>query len=468
MFETDLACLPATELAALVRLRRVSPIEIVDAVLARIEAVEPRINAFTTILAESARASARAAEAKVVAGEPLGPLHGVPVTIKDLTPMAGVAMRGGSRTTEGYVPERTAPLVERLVAAGAIVVGRTTTSEFGWKGVSDSPLTGVTHNPWRHGFNAGASSAGAGAACAAGCGPLHHGSDGAGSVRMPAHFCGVFGMKPSFGRVPIVPSSNSDNVVHQGTLTRTVADAALMLRSMAGPHPEDYLSLEAPPADYTEARGGDLAGLRIAFSPELGHARVDPAVGALVRAAVEGLPDLGAAVEEVKPGWGPQGPELIRFFWPSQYAQYSRLLPHWRDVMEPGLVACIEASNGKSIADLQIMRERKLGYIQAIGAFFEDWDFLVTPAVSTAAFPAGRLVPEGWPTHDWDWLAWAEFSYPFNFSGNPAASIPCGFTPDGLPVGLQVVGRRFDDAGVLRVASVLEAARPWAHHWPEM
>jgi aspartyl-tRNA(Asn)/glutamyl-tRNA(Gln) amidotransferase subunit A len=468
MSKTDLACRPATELAALVRSRRVSPIEIVDAVLARIAAVEPRINAFTTILAESARASARAAEVKVVTGEPLGPLHGVPVTIKDLTPMAGIAMRGGSHTTEGRVPGRTAPLVERLVAAGAIVVGRTTTSEFGWKGVSNSPLTGVTHNPWRHGFNAGASSAGAGAACAAGCGPLHQGSDGAGSIRMPAHFCGVFGMKPSFGRVPIVPSSNSDNVVHQGTLTRTVADAALMLRAMAGAHPEDYLSLEAPPVDYTAACGGDLSGLRIAFSPDLGHARVDPAVGALVREAVEGLPGLGAAVEEVKPDWGPEGAELIRFFWPSQYAQYSLLLPHWRDVMEPGLVACIEASNGKSIADLQIMRERKLAYIQAIGAFFKDWDFLVTPAVSTAAFPAGRLMPEGWPTHDWDWLAWAEFSYPFNFSGNPAASIPCGFTPDGLPVGLQIVGRRFDDAGVLRVASVLEAARPWAHHWPEL
>ncbi|HTJ89146.1 MAG TPA: amidase family protein [Acidocella sp.] len=468
MFETDLACLPASELAALVRSRRVSPVEIVDAVLARIGAVEPRINAFTTILPESARAAARAAEAKMVAGEPLGPLHGVPVTIKDLTPMAGVAMRGGSRTTEGNVPERTAPLVERLVAAGAIVVGRTTTSEFGWKGVSDSPLTGVTHNPWRHGFNAGASSAGAGAACAAGCGPLHHGSDGAGSIRMPAHFCGVFGMKPSFGRVPIVPSSNSDNVVHQGTLTRTVADAALMLCSMAGPHPEDYLSLEGAPADYTAARGGDLSGLRIAFSPDLGHARVDPAVAGLVRAAVEGLPELGAAVEEVRPAWGPLGPELIRFFWPCQYAQYSRLLPRWRDVMEPGLVACIEASSGKSIADLQIMRERKLAYIQAIGAFFKEWDFLVTPAVSTAAFPTGRLMPEGWPTHEWDWLAWAEFSYPFNFSGNPAASIPCGFTPDGLPVGLQIVGRRFDDAGVLRVASVLEAARPWAQHWPAL
>jgi hypothetical protein len=208
----------------------------------------------------------------------------------------------------------------------ALGLPATTTSEFRWKGVSDSPLSGVTHNPWRHGFNAGASSAGAGAACAAGCGPLHHGSDGAGSIR-----------------APIVPNSNSDNVVHQETLTRTVADVALMLRSMAGPHPENYLSLEAPPADYTAARGGDLLGFRIAFSPDLGHAHVDPAVGALVREAVEGLPDLGAAVEEVKPDWEPQGAELRRFFWPSQYAQYSRLLRRWRDAHGAG-ACCLHRS----------------------------------------------------------------------------------------------------------------------------
>lgn len=463
---TDLARTAATDLAAMIRTRQVSPVDVVDAVLDRIAALEPRLNAFTEVMGDRARDAAKAAEAAVMAGGSLGALHGVPVTIKDLTAMAGVPLRAGSRTTEGQVPAQDAPLIGRLRAAGAIIVGRTTTPEFGWKGVSESPLTGITHNPWRHGYNTGASSAGAGAACAAGIGPLHQGGDGAGSIRMPAHFSGVFGLKPTFGRVPHAPSSNSDNVVHQGPITRTVADAALMLRCMAGPDPRDYLSLEAPPADYPALLGGDLAGLRIAFSPDLGHARVDPAVAALVQDAASALPALGAQVENVTPAWGRDGPELIRFFWPTQYAQHTRLLARWRDAMDPGLVALIEANAGRSIADYQVMRERKLAYIAAIGAFFAQWDYLVTPAVSVAAFPATRLAPVGWPEHAWDWLSWAEFSYPFNFSGNPAASVPCGFTPEGLPVGLQIVGRRFDDAGVLRVASVLEAARPWAQRWP--
>lgn len=463
---TDLARTAATDLAAMIRTRQVSPVDVVDAVLDRIAALEPRLNAFTEVMGDRARDAAKAAEAAVMAGGSLGALHGVPVTIKDLTAMAGVPLRAGSRTTEGQVPAQDAPLIGRLRAAGAIIVGRTTTPEFGWKGVSESPLTGITHNPWRHGYNTGASSAGAGAACAAGIGPLHQGGDGAGSIRMPAHFSGVFGLKPTFGRVPHAPSSNSDNVVHQGPITRTVADAALMLRCMAGPDPRDYLSLEAPPADYPALLGGDLAGLRIAFSPDLGHARVDPAVAALVQDAASALPALGAQVENVTPAWGRDGPELIRFFWPTQYAQHTRLLARWRDAMDPGLVALIEANTGHSIADYQVMRERKLAYIAAIGAFFAQWDYLVTPAVSVAAFPATRLAPAGWPEHAWDWLSWAEFSYPFNFSGNPAASVPCGFTPEGLPVGLQIVGRRFDDAGVLRVASVLETARPWAQRWP--
>jgi aspartyl-tRNA(Asn)/glutamyl-tRNA(Gln) amidotransferase subunit A len=360
-------------------------------------------------------------------------------------------------------------MVTRLRDAGAIILGKTTTPEFGWKGVSDGPLTGMTHNPWKHGYNAGASSSGAGVGAAAGYGPLHQAGDGAGSIRMPAHFCGAFGMKPSYGRVPIYPPSTGDNTLHLGPMTRSVADAALMLETMAGPHTWDQTSLEAAPAAYSQRLHETFPRpLRIAFSPDLGHARVDPEVAALVRCAVQALEsDLGLAVEEVTPAWGPSGPELARFFWPAHFAaRHAALLPQWEARMDPGFVACIRAGMNFTLADYQRMRQWKYGYCVDIHRSFQDWDFLVTPAVSVAAFPANQLQPAHWPQHAWDWLSWAEFSYPFNLSGNPAASIPCGFTPEGLPVGLQIVGRRFDDLGVLQLAARFEAARPWAQHRP--
>jgi aspartyl-tRNA(Asn)/glutamyl-tRNA(Gln) amidotransferase subunit A len=369
---------------------------------------------------------------------------------------------------QGHQPSEDTPVVPRLKDEGAIILGKTTTSEFGWTGVSRSPLTGITHNPWKFGFNAGASSAGAGAAAAAGFGPLHQGSDGAGSIRMPAHFCGVYGLKPSFGRVPYYPVGTGDLTSHMGPLTRTVADSALFLEVMAGPHPLDYTTLEAGPASYHARLHEGIKGRRIAYSPDLGLARVDPDVAALVRAAVHRFTELGAIVEEVPIPWAAPGPELIRFFWS---AHMTRLKPHlaqWESRMDPGLVACIKASDTVSVADYQAGRERKMPYVAAIHRWFEDWDFLLSPAVSVAAFPAQNLMPDHWPRHDWDWVSWAEFSYPFNMSWNPAASIPCGFTAEGLPVGLQIVGKRFDDLGVLQASAAFESIQPWAGKRPSL
>ena len=284
---------------------------------------------------------------------------------------------------------------------------------------------------------------------------------------MPAHFCGVFGLKPTYGRVPNWPLSNSDYTSHNGPLTRTVADAALMLQVMAGPHPWDHTTCEAKPQPYGGMLARSLSGKRIAFSPDLGHARVDPEVATLVRDAAKALAtNLGATIEETTPAWGPDGPELIRFFWPAHLAVHAPSLAQWQDRMDPGLVACIRAGERYSVVDYQRMRERKYAYCTAIHRFFEEWDFLLTPAVSVAAFPAERLQPDHWPHHEWDWVTWAEFSYPFNLSGNPAASVPCGFTPDGLPVGLQIVARRFDDLGLLQLAAAFETARPWSHKRP--
>jgi aspartyl-tRNA(Asn)/glutamyl-tRNA(Gln) amidotransferase subunit A len=462
-----LCYLPATRLVELIRAKQVSATELVEAVLARIEALDPGLNAFATLTADAALASAREADRKLASGAEPGPLHGIPVTIKDLVHTKGVPTEFGSHMRKGFLPEHDAPVVTRLKQAGGIVLGKTTTSEFGWTGVSRSPLTGITHNPWRHGYNAGASSAGAGVAAAAGFGPLHQGSDGAGSIRMPAHFCGVFGLKPTYGRVPNWPLSNSDYTSHVGPLTRTVADAALMLRVMAGPHPWDHTSCEANPPDYLARLADATHGWRIAFSPDLGHARVDPEVALLVRRAAENFAtDLGASIEEVRVPWGSQGPELIRFFWPAHLAVHAPSLAQWQDRMDPGFAACIRIGAAMSVVDYQRMRERKYAYCTAIHRFFEDWDLLLSPAVSVAAFPADRLQPAHWPEHAWDWVAWAEFSYPFNLSGNPAASVPCGFTADGLPVGLQIVGRRFDDLGVLQAAAAFERAHPWADKHP--
>ena len=462
----DLAYASATTLAHAIRTGELSPVETVDALLARIEVHEPRINAFAMLTPDLARDMAKAAEDDLAKRRPTGPLHGVPVTIKDLFDVEGLPTDRGSLAGRGSVAFADSPVTARLRAAGAVIVGKTTTSEFGWTGVSRSPLTGITHNPWRHGFNTGASSAGAGAAAAAGFGPLHQGSDGAGSIRMPSHFSGIFGLKPTWGLVPHLPVRNSDQVSHVGPMTRTVADAALFLNATAGAHPFDHTSLTTREVDYGAGLEKDVEGLRIAYSPDLGHARVDPEVAAAVQDAVTEFESCGCHVEETTPAWGADGPEIGRFFWSVHEVPLAGLLDEWRDRMDPGLVACIEAGQGKSADDYLAMRARKLIYVEDQHRFMADWDLLVTPAVSVAAFPAERLQPEHWPEHPWDWLQWSEFCYPFNMSGLPAASVPCGFTPDGLPVGMQIVGRRGADRAVLQAAATFERARPWAHKRP--
>ena len=467
MSDLDLCFTSATELVDAICAKNLSSVEITAAVLKRIERLEPTLNAFAYLAADEAMEAAQTADRALARGEPMGPLHGVPVTIKDHEAVRGMPLEYGTHLRRGEVATADNAMVARLRAAGAVILGKTSTPEFGWMGVSNSPLTGITHNPWKHGYNAGASSAGAGAGAAAGYGPLHQGSDGAGSIRMPAHFSGVFGLKPTYGRLPQSPVAASDFTVHLGPLTRTVADAALMLRTMAGPHPDDHTSLEAQPADYPRRLGERPRAPRLAYSPDLDHARVDSEVAALVRQAVEAFErDLGLTVEQVRTPWGPKGPPLARFFWPAHFMRHFDRLPEFRDRMDPGFVACIEAGQHVTMADYQKTRLVKYAYCAEIHHFFDDWDFLLTPAVSVPAFPATLLQPPHWPQHPWDWLSWAEFSYPFNLSGNPAASVPCGFTKEGLPVGLQIVGRRFDDLGVLQMSAAFETARPWAGKRP--
>ena len=469
MNHQDVCFTSATELSQLIRSKALSPVELTEAMLARIEAVNPKINAYCTVTADLAMEQARRAEQAVMNGDALGPLHGIPVSIKDLTATKGIRTMRGSHIFADAVSDYDAPVYTRLLAAGAIMLGKTTTPEFGWKGCSDSPLTGVTHNPWKIGMNAGASSAGAGAACAAGLGPLHQGSDGAGSIRMPAGFCGIYGLKPSFGRVPYYPTPNNDYSSHIGPMTRSVADAALMLSVMAGPHEWDRSTLEGEPADYVGELERGIAGLKVAFSPALGNLPVDREVAEPVQHAAEAFNELGCTVDEIAdPGFGDSW-ELVRFFWSAHMAgYYARYLAQWEHKMDPGLVACIKQGMQYSAVQYVEMRERKLAYWDNVRAFFERYDLLLTPTLSVAAFPVNRLYPEHYDDHPWDWIRWAGFSYPFNFTGQPAATAPCGFTPNGLPVGLQIVGRRFADLTVLQASRAFEQIRPWADKRPDI
>jgi aspartyl-tRNA(Asn)/glutamyl-tRNA(Gln) amidotransferase subunit A len=468
MTAEELGFTPATQLASMIRSKALSPVELVRAVLDRIEKLNPALGAFCTVTAETALAAGRDAEQAVMRGGALGPLHGLPFSVKDLALTGGVRSMFGSHIFAQRVPDTDAPFVRRLREAGGILVGKTTTPEFGWKALGDSPLTGITRNPWNLAMTTGGSSAGAGAAAAAGLGPLHQGSDGAGSIRIPSAFCGIVGHKPTYGRVPMWPVSNTDSTSHAGPMTRTVADAALMLSVMAGPDPWDQTSLEAPPADYVGLLDRGVRGRRIAFSPDLDGLRVDADVAALVRTAAAAFETLGCTVEEVRPGFADSA-EIVRCLWSSHYAgNYGQYVAEWGARMDPGLLACIEHGRGYSAVDYVAVRGRKLAHWDSVRALFERYNLLLTPTVSVAAFPVGRLNPEHFPQHPWDWLPWASFSYPFNFTGQPAATVPAGFTTAGLPVGLQIVGRRFDDLGVLQAAAAFEQARPWASRRPAL
>ena len=466
MNPTDLCYTPATELLPMLRSKALSPVELVRTVLDRIERLNPKLNVVCTLLADAALADAKRAEDAIMRGDARGALHGVPVTIKDLVLMKGVRSMFGSKIFEHRVGEEEPPFLVRLRQAGAIIVGKTTTPEFGWKALGDSPLTGISRNPWNTAMTPGGSSTGAAASAAAGFGPLHHGSDGAGSIRIPAGFCGVVGHKPSYGRVPMWPVSNNDQTSHHGPLTRTVADAALMLSVMAGPDDRDRTSLEGTPADYVGQLGRGVKGMKIAFSPNLDGLPVDAEVATAVRAGARAFEEAGAHVEEVTPKFADMT-RVIRIMWSGHMVgNYSQYLSEWRTRMDPGLIACIDEGSTFSMRDYVEARGEKLAAWDTMRPLWERFDVLLTPTTSVTAFEVGKLNPAHFPQHAWDWLGWASFSYPFNFTGQPAVTVPAGFTSAGLPVGLQIVGRRFADLTVLQAAAAFESLRPWAARRP--
>ena len=468
--DNEICWMSAVELAAAIRARRLSPVEVTRAVLARIEAVNPTLNAYCTVVPERALAQARAAEAAVGRGGELGTLHGVPLSFKDLTATAGIRTTMGSRIFENWVPDVDALVVERTQRAGGVVLGKTNTPEFGCKGVTDNPVFGHTRNPWNRDLIAGGSSGGAAAAVAAGLGPLAEGSDLAGSIRIPASVCGVVGLKPSLGRVPRWPALNGwTGFSHVGPIARTVADAALALSVWAGPDDRDPSSLPATGEDFARAIDGGAQGLRVAWSPDLGGAPVDPEVRRITEAAAKAFVDLGCRVEEAHPALGDVLTLFMDLTAPMRAAAMAPYLPQWREQLDPMLRLRLDRAESMSAVEWERATHRRTTLWQHVRQFFERYDVLLTPTTSVPAFPIGQAFPAAIDGRALsNQLEWFPFTYPFAITGQPAISVPAGFTGDGLPVGLQIVGRRFADATVLRVAAAFEAARPWAHRRPPL
>ncbi|MGD9602647.1 MAG: amidase [Gammaproteobacteria bacterium] len=456
---TDLADCPAHVLRALYRRGLASPVETLHAVLARIESWNPHLNAFCHLAADDARAAAAASEARWRAGAPCGALDGVPVSIKDLVLTRGWPTLRGSRTVDPVQPwDVDAPATARLREAGAVLLGKTTTPEFGCKGETNSPLTGLTRNPWDPSRTPGGSSGGAAVAVAAGMGPIGIGTDGAGSVRIPAAFCGNFGLKPSFGRVPAYPLSPFGTVAHLGPHTMSVRDAALAMNVLKQPDARDWTALPPDPTDYTIGLEDGVRGLRIAWSATLGYANVHPEIAAACAAAVREFEALGARVEACDPGFDDPVEITTGLWFLGAWTVWNTLTPDQQALTDPDLRAQAELGARLSALDVQRLNLRRGALGAHLRQFMQGFDLLVTPAVAVPAFPL-RAPGECAMTPE-TMLGWTPFSYPFNLSQQPACTIPCGLTRDGLPIGLQIVGPMFGDAAVLRAARAFEAGRP--------
>jgi aspartyl-tRNA(Asn)/glutamyl-tRNA(Gln) amidotransferase subunit A len=456
----DLAMMAATDLVQMYATKEISPVDATMACLDRISNHDHAVNAFCLVDDAAALKAAHESEARWFKGEPCGRVDGVPTTIKDLLLTKGWPTLRGSRTSDPDGPwDEDAPAVARLKEHGAVLLGKTTTPEFGWKGVTDNPLTGITRNPWNTDRTPGGSSGGAAAAAALGMGALHIGTDGGGSIRIPASFTGIFGHKPSFGRVPAYPLSPFGTVSHIGPMTRTVADSALMLNVLAEPDARDWFGMPYDGADYSDGLNDGIKGLKIAYSPTLGYAKVDADVARAVDDAVQVFSDLGAHVEAVDPGFDDPY-EVFEAHW---YAGAANLFRDFTDeqlaLVDPGLREIAEAGLNYSLMDYMGAVNARGALGQHMRIFHETWDLLITPTLATTAFKAGEEVRVGVDSKRW--MEWTPFSLPFNLTQQPACSVPCGFSDDGMPVGLHIVGPMHNDKLVLRAAAAFESAHPF-------
>lgn len=463
----DVAYLSAGELLVGYRAGELSPVEVTEALLERVDQANPALNAIVTVTGEIARAQARAAEAAYREGRGDGrPLLGVPFTIKDNIAVKGVRSTMGSLLSEHFVPDFEPPTVERSFAAGAVLLGKTNTPEYGWKGETTNRVFGSTHNPWNLELTPGGSTGGGAAAVAAGFCPLALGTDGGGSIRIPASFSGLFGYKASFGVIPVVPNGTLETLSHVGVLARTVRDGALYAGVLAGPDARDRLSLNATGIDFTGVLDRGVEGFRVAWSPDLGYAAVEPEVLELCARAARALEEAGAVVEEVALDLDDPYPIFDVFFTAAMGGPHAENFEEVRDRIDFGRVPVVERALKASSADVGAALVRRYQWHERMRALMERYDVLLTPTLPLTAFKAGLDHPgtvAGRPVHG---LSWSPFTYPMNLTGQPACSVPAGLTKEGLPVGLQIVGGWHGDEAVLRAAAAFEAVRPWQHLRP--
>ena len=460
------AYMTAVELKGLLAARSISPVELVEDTLRRQEALEPQINAFVTRTPEVALAAARAQEKAIAAGE-AGAIAGLPTSVKDLVAMAGVPWTFGSRPFADNVPDFDAPAVERIREQGGCIVGKSTTSEFGCKAVCDSPLSGITRNPWNLAKTPGGSSGGAGASVAAGLTPFALGTDGGGSVRIPAALCGLFGIKAQFGRVPVFPVSAAPTLAHVGALARNVRDAALLLGVMAGHDTRDAFGVAEPLPDFVAACDGGAEGMRVAWSPTFGYATPDPEVAALCEAAARRFEALGCEVELVEDALGADPVEIwMAEFYGGIGTKLKDLMAARPDELDPAVVATLAAGLDRSMVEYFDQLFARYDFRERMRQLFERYDLLLSPTLPCAAFDAGHDTPPGLGARNI--VSWVYYTYPFNLTGQPAASIPAGFSEAGLPVGLQMVAGTNREADILRAAAAFEEAAPWAERRPAL
>jgi amidase len=468
--DRDLCFTPATELVRLYRGRKTSPLEVMQAVLARIDAVNPQVNAYVTVAREAALAAARRATAALRRRASLPPLHGVPVSIKDLTATKGIRTTWGSKIFEHHVPAEDALTVARLKASGAIVVGKTNTPEFGAGGNTFNAVFGATRNPWNLALTCGGSSGGAAVALATGMGPLAQGSDLGGSLRTPAAFCGVVGFRTTPGLVPVYPRELAwDSLSVSGPMARTVSDVALMLSVMAGPDDRAPLSYDVnTDALRAAVKRPSVRGWRVAWTPDLGGLiPVEPEVAQVAAGATRVFRSLGARVTTASPSFAELNDIVLGTRGLSMAALHGDRLAEWREAMQKGLVWNIEQGLALTVRDIGRAEKLRSVLWERVRRFMERYELLVLPTVAGKPFPVEQPYPtELQGKRLENYTQWFFLTYALSVTGLPVISVPAGFTRDGLPVGIQIVGRRRQEASVLRAAAAFEAAAPWADHIP--
>ncbi len=463
----ELLTLTALEMVQKFESRELSPVEVARAMLDQAGRLQTTVNAFCLIDEQTTLEHARAAENRYADGNPKGLVDGVPVGVKDVfyTPM-WPTLRGSRVVDPKPSMGKDSPATRALERHGYVPLGKTTTPEFGWKGVTDSPLCGVTRNPWDPDKTPGGSSGGSGAAVALGMGPLALGTDAGGSIRIPAGFCGVVGFKPTFGEVPHWPASPFGNLAHGGPMAWTVADCALLMNVLTEADARDSQAAPWRQVDYLQTIEGGIEGLKVAFSPTLGYVDVNREVAEAVAAAARTLEALGAHVVETDPGFAEPLAAFGHLFYGGAANAMREIGPKKRAMMDPQLVSVAEKAARRSMLDYLEAGNERLALSERMALFHQRYDLLVTPTLPITAFDAGREVPEDW--HSTRWPTWTPFSYPFNMSGQPALSVPCGFDSAGLPIGLQIVGGRFRDELVLRAGHAYQQAAPLTDRRPAL